>query len=286
MTMANYNEQLNCLFDGKEEYKGHGWIDKYGPDGYLFCRDGLLKKYDNVGNEINNLADELWAKAKRRVVFMLKDKNTPGQQAWGEDIREWLKYESNRELSGQNMRTGFLPNLAGMLYGILNTRTDTGKLSYGTDIDNNPDVAKTWREQPFAFVETKKLAGGNTVSPNIIMSYLKEDSQFIKEELAILRPNIIVCCYGNDLLYEKFVSLLSVNTGSVQTKEYPYLINDRTVAKCKWCYYTDPDRLYSDNGFVIINSFHPTKSPQKQNWLIVERVLSTFNSFVMEHPEF
>ena len=84
----------------------------------LFCKDGLMVKADQP----SEFVDEKWETSQRRVMFLLKDKNTPD----GDDTRLWLidqkNGEHNRRLSGGNVgKTGFLPNIARLFYGLLNT---------------------------------------------------------------------------------------------------------------------------------------------------------------------
>lgn len=102
----NYNQRLDELF--------RRWMGSLNEEEqHLFCKDGLLIKADRP----LEFVDEQWGKARRRVLFLLKDKNTPD----GDDIRLWLIDErngkNNRRLAGRGVgRTGFLPNLARLLY--------------------------------------------------------------------------------------------------------------------------------------------------------------------------
>ena len=53
----------------------------------LFCKDGLMLK----ANKPIEYVDERWDKMTRRVMFLLKDKNTLD----GDDTRLWLIDEQN-----------------------------------------------------------------------------------------------------------------------------------------------------------------------------------------------
>jgi hypothetical protein len=46
---------------------------------------------------------------------------------------------------------------------------------------------------PFALIECKKKAGQGSLSDNVLKSFLERDAALLQMELAILRPNIIVC---------------------------------------------------------------------------------------------
>lgn len=79
--MANFNKQLDeklfnpWMSNAKQEEKDD------------FCRDGLLIMPDHA----EDFVDELWEKSSRRVMFLLKDKNTP----YGDDIRRWFVDQKN-----------------------------------------------------------------------------------------------------------------------------------------------------------------------------------------------
>ena len=104
-----------------------------------------------------------------------KSKNTPDS----DDLRLWLtdkrRGEHNRQLSdGQVGRTGFLPNIARMLYGLLIMEREQ-RLSF---VDIMPtkieEVREIWNNEPFALVETKKLTGYASVSLQEIKNPLHE----------------------------------------------------------------------------------------------------------------
>jgi len=104
--MKHYNKKLDELFDR--------WLQV--SDKEKFCRDGLMLKYGQKPEYV----DEQWEKAPRRVMFLVKD-NPDG---WGHDTRTWLvegeQAENSRKLKGGDVgKSGFLPNIAKMLYGLL-----------------------------------------------------------------------------------------------------------------------------------------------------------------------
>ena len=98
------------------------------------------------------------------------------------------KAYKNREL-----KVKFLKNLAKLLYGLLEMKSDY--VLNDKDVDNRmPKVIDCWNSKPFVFIESKKLAGGKTVNERAIEDALLLDEVFLKKELDILSPNIIVCC--------------------------------------------------------------------------------------------
>lgn len=253
-------EQLDKLFEE--------WIQFIDPD--KFCRDGLVMKYrETQGNTI----EEKWSNAERRIAFLLKD-NPDG----GTDLRTWLSeegenYEQNRSLCGGKVgQTGFLPNIARMFYGLY------ANPCVGFDELNMAEVKKVWNEAPFALIECKKAAGTKNCPPKELRNSInnKKNKENLEKELNILKPNIIVCCDPDDIIF-KFVTdyYSSINEGSSIVKhEYKYTIKDEIVQKMKNCsaWYFEKARV------LVIKSYHPT-SKGKPNWKIYERAVSPLRTF-------
>ena len=189
--MKTINQQLNDLFEKWKDER------KYNPA--FFVSDGLVYKYNKkwaiekesdtiVGSIADVFIDELWKSSPLRVTFLLKD--TPDH--WNDDIRQWLLLntedgEHTRALSGGKVgKTGFIPNIARILFGLDSIK----ELKYA-DFDDfkqkfKEQIIETWNTLPFAFIETKKIAGNPSVSEGEIKKYLKTDGYLLKEELDIL----------------------------------------------------------------------------------------------------
>ena len=134
----NYNECLDTLF---KQWKGSYPEED---EKTRFCEDGIMHKIDASIN-----VDELWENASRRVMFCLKD--CPDGGAW--DTRKM-----NDEISA--LKGQFYQRLAKLLYGLFESKPEY-RISDGA-IDakmKEGSVKKIWNTQPFAFIETKKLAG-------------------------------------------------------------------------------------------------------------------------------
>ena len=263
--METINQELDSLFDK--------WEAKLSPEHkLLFCRDGLMLR--STGKDAN----ELWLSATRRVAFLLKDKS----ESSCDDIRNWLLDEKNgkhnRELRGGKVgKTGFLPNIARMLYGLLNVSVkDNNPLGFD-EVNNTKmiDVAETWNTAPVALVETKKVAGGKSVSDATMRKAIDKDNLPLQQELDILKPNIIVCCDANDSQF-KFVT----DTYMAGKKCKPILENSIEYKEVKPCsiYY------YPEVKVAVIKSYHPTRLG-KQDWMVYERVVCTMRKLLKEVPE-
>ena len=255
----NFNQRLDELFCR--------WMGSLSEEEQLlFCKDGLLIKSDRP----SEFVDEQWGKARRRVLFLLKDKNTPD----GDDIRLWLIDErngkNNRRLAGGNVgRTGFLPNLARLLYGLLVTEKDMRMGFEEVKKSRMGEVRTIWNTEPFGFVESKKLAGYSSVSSKMVTDAMERDEAFLKEEIDILRPNIIVCCDADDSQFD-FVTLRYFAGKEAEKIEYAY--PDANMKPCCLWY-------YPTNGVAVIKSYHPSRLG-KADWMIYERVISPFHELV------
>lgn len=166
---VNYNALLDTLFEQ--------WKNCYDEDDRKrFCKDGLMLIPDNPNPDNLSYVDELWEKSERRIMFLLKDSPDGGQ----DDIRRWLiDLEECRNLKGGRIgQTGFLPNIAMMLYGLMITKKGY-RLGYSEVSETKMDeVKKMWNSTPFALVETKKLAGRPDVKDKEVADAIKRDAVF------------------------------------------------------------------------------------------------------------
>jgi hypothetical protein len=264
---VNYNALLDTLFEQ--------WKNSYDEDNRnKFCKDGLMLIPDNPNPNNLSYVDELWEKSERRVMFLLKDSPDGGQ----DDIRRWLvEHEECRNLTGGRVgRTGFLPNIAMMLYGLMVTKKDY-RLGY-SEVSNTKmdEVKKMWNSISFALVEAKKQAGKPWVSKEEIENAIRQDNLFLAKEIDILKPNIIVCCDAENTQFD-FITQTYFNGRDAIIIQYDHPTNKRI--KC-CLYYYDKDNV------VVIQSFHPTRLG-KDDWMIYERAISPFGTLMNNYnPNF
>ncbi len=263
----NYNALLNTLFEQ--------WENSYDEnERKRFCKDGLMLIPDNPNPDNLSYVDELWEKSERRILFLLKDSPDGGQ----DDIRYWLvNKEDCRNLKGGCVgRTGFLLNIAMMLYGLMITKKGY-RLGYSEVSETKMDeVKKTWNSTPFALVETKKLAGKPTVSREEIEKAIQKDNLFLAKEIDILKPNIIICCDAENTQFD-FITQTYFKGRDAIIKQYEHPASKRI--KC-CLYYYDKDNV------VVIQSFHPTRRG-KEDWMIYERVISPLGTLMNnDNPDF
>ena len=155
----NYNQLLSNLF--------LDWIKSYPAEKqYLFCRDGIMLKKDPAIN-----VNLLWEKSQRKVAFLLKD----CPDGWGYDTRKMLLDEYGEEQGRKNreLEVPFLKNLAKLLYGLLEMSPKNVDTPFNNQyVDKRMDeVIDYWNTKPFAFIESKKLAGNQKNS--LVLKRLK-----------------------------------------------------------------------------------------------------------------
>lgn len=270
----SYNGRLNELF---EEWKASCSESDRAAD--RFCEDGLTLKYKDVESGYDINAE--WERAARRIMFIVKD--CPDE--WGYDTRMLLVGYPDNEASKinaektRNLKGGFFKNMAKMLYGLYNmTEENKGKeLNDGAgDIGR---LKTLFNEVPFAYVEAKKLAGGKTCNDAVLARTLEEDGQLLAREIGILRPNIIVCCDTNCIIFDSVVR--NYFNGIVPDDEH------RWVYKYGESPYDFEFRLYyyEEECVLLFNSYHPT-SLGKEAWTVSERVYSPFRQFFARYKTF
>ena len=236
----NYNEKLDGLFkewEAKSMANGDGVISK----------DGLmLKQHTDV--------NELWEQSPKRVMFLMKDQ----PNGWGDDTRKWLVLSDEDHKAKRNRAASpmFLKRLALLLYGFTHNMTDYWA------VDEN-EAVKCFNEVPFAFVEAKKQSGDTSVSDDEMDAYIERYKDFLIEEIAILEPNIIVCCGG---------------------PQYHFALN--TFYKKENLECIDQNAYYDkDKNVLVIYSPHPSK-PFSSHADFYACVMRHYGEFLKKHPNF
>ena len=163
----SYNSELNKLF---EEWKA-SYPAEADPDSY-FCEDGLVVKYKDAdsGYDIN----EQWEKSQRKIMFIVKD----CPDGWGYDARRLLVgYEGHEQAQinaadVREVKGGFFKNIAHILYGLYYmTEENKGKELTDAALDKEK-YTEALNEIPFAYVESKKIAGTASCSSGVLAKTL------------------------------------------------------------------------------------------------------------------
>ena len=251
--MGNYNEKLDELFnEWEEEYKKNGYTG--------FCADGLMFRGANWKKEVEQeiyygkrKGDEenLWNTTPKRILFLLKDPNDEANC----DIREFSPGASGTI-------TKHYKNIAYWLFGLLSF--DENKIAPDFEsIDFWNDVFPVFGTMPFAIVNCKKESGGSTILNETLSEHIERYADFIKKEIEILDPDIIVCGGGSSII-KNFV------------KEKIYI--DIEKIDDNWIYYS------KKNNKVVIDSYHPSNRYDYQS--VYSDMMSKYKEFIDKYPHF
>lgn len=269
-----YNADLNKLF---EEWKA----SYEAKEQHLFCEDGLIVKYkdENSGYDIN----EKWRDAERKIMFIVKD----CPNGWGNDTRRLLVGNPDNAKSIQNadntrkVKGSFFRNIAKLLYGLsILTEENKGVEDKFEIVDKKVDLIKVFNEIPFAFVEAKKQAGKKICPDEKLHAALKRDGEYFAQEISILRPNIIICCDKNEIIFNNVVQ--NYFNGKIPDKEHKW--GGDYIHEGQNCGFDYKLYYYEEEGVLLFNSFHPSDRIAK--WKIYEKVLSPFRQFFEKYKTF
>lgn len=242
--MKNYNERLDELFkewEAKSKANGDDVISKDG----LMC-----KQHADV--------NELWEQSPRKVMFLMKEQ----PNGWGDDTRNWLVLPDEDPNAKRNKAASptFLKRLALLLYGFTYNVTDYWSI-------DEEDAVKCFNEVPFAFVEAKKQSKKKEsdkpeISDAEMDMYIERYKDFLLEEIAILEPNIIVCCGG---------------------PQYHFALN--TLYKKEELECIDKNVYYDkDRNVLVIYSPHPSARCSHADFYA--GVMWHYGEFLKKHPDF
>lgn len=247
--METINQQLNALFEKwKEASLNNG--EKTNEFGVIFTTDGLVYKNDRSID-----VEEQWNSSKRKVLFILKDQPTQ----YADDVRFWLRdVEGKDNTTRQNnrvLRPRFIHNIANIFYGLQNV--DRHK-PVPLEQVNFDDIKDCFNTVPFAFIESKKQGGGTSITNSVLRNYLDRYASFLKEEIDILKPNMIVCT--SEIIYKHIIKLFS----SHEIVEFEGHNSVKLVIK--------------EEPVLLFCSFHP--SAHKSYGDIYDGVMDHFRAFV------
>ena len=151
--MSSKTDQLNNLFTI--------WEKKHESYRSGFKRDGIVDEY-------------LFTKTKTKILYITKEPNDPKQSAG--DYREWWK---------EGVKYSFSHRIAEWSYGLLNNFPQYDDIRKNNKLINE-SILK------IAFMNIKKSGGTGSSNYDIIMEHLEMNKEYIKEEIQIIDPDIII----------------------------------------------------------------------------------------------
>ena len=236
------------------------WKQQFEKDGYSgFCGDGLVYRGENWEKEIDGKwyygkaegnEEILWEKAPKRILFLLKDTNS-NPNCDSREFRPGANGKINRHYK----------NLAFWLFG-LSAFDETKDAPAFDTLDFWEDVFPIFDTKPYAIVNCKKESGSSSISNETLSEHINSYAHFIKEQILILDPDIIVCGGGNSRI-----------KNFVKENIYPEL----TMID-EWIYYD------KKNAKVVIDSCHP--SFLKKSIDIYSQMMNAYKYFLEMYPHF
>lgn len=211
------------------------WMSEFKKnDDNGFCSDGLIFNgalHNEGKNRSSSNQEEIWLKAKRKVVFFMKEPN----KNEGEDYREWGLY-------GEAKSTFFR-----FIYAWLNGLSTVSAEGLIPSMITKLDLSL-----PLCIVNAKKKSGGSTAKNEEIKDHVNKYKDLLRQQFDIYSPNIIVC--GG-----------SIEMAKIAKQIYSDITDFVKMDDSNWIYYSVEKKL------VLIDSFHPSAfgtNEEKYNTLI------------------
>ena len=143
-----------------------------------------LKRPNFIPDGIIN--EQFYNESSIKVLYILKEVN--GGKNW--DLRDYIK-------GGGRPTT--LNNIARWQFGIENINKE---MSY----DKIRRVSQEFRKRQLksiAVMNIKKEPGGATAIPKQIWTYSWDDRKYLKAQIAIYQPDVIICCGTGEIVRER-----------------------------------------------------------------------------------
>lgn len=217
MVSTAKTEKLNSLFNEWEEH-----YTRHGIDSGKFSSDGVISEPD-------------YEAAPKKVLFVLRETNDYPKG----DIRELLSNGAYGNIFHQ---------LAKWAWGILN---DFPKFE---EVDFSPEMlANTIRK--IAVMNLKKYTGGRIADFNLLHVFAFLDRDFIRREIEIIAPELIICCNTFiELMWALYLDAIEQNMhdlSSLFSKAYDYGESKIVV----FLHHPADRRKHSDNYQELHNVF-------------------------------
>lgn len=180
-------EKWNDTQTESENTKTTKKAEKRGISKNSFCRDGAIDK-------------ECWEKedSKKRILYILREANGSNATSVEKDgilVGEYKKDKSfwaQTEIKKHKNDLSHLPILLKKLLNVCSIVNEKKKWDFSTE--NYEPMNKT------AFMNINKMGGYSSVNWPMLIAYAEEYRDFIKQEIEILNPDVIVCCGTHWLL--------------------------------------------------------------------------------------
>ncbi|MDL2238760.1 hypothetical protein LJC69_05990 [Bacteroidales bacterium OttesenSCG-928-K22] len=229
----------------KENNLFEEWINEHNNNGEPdFCCDGLF--YNK-----NFSQDELLSIAKRKIVFFMKEPNNQPNQ----DYRNWFN-----EIEPKGVFFKF----------ILSWLKTLSKVSVN-DSNIMPLVPQIFpQDLPLILVNAKKTSGGTAANDEEVYNYANTYRKFIRRQMDIYSPNIILCGGGSVQLDEKRQKRIVLMQKIIMCLIYPEIEFEPMENNYIW--------YSAEKKMVLINSWHPSSRKAKEEKY--NELIESFRDFI------
>lgn len=147
------------------------------------CGESVIVVPDGAGADYSD--------ASPRILFVLKDPNAKGQDV--SDVRTW---DARRQLD--KGPEGITWKAVARWAVALGTLWSTGSLPPRKEANDPELMRKALRAS--AAINLKKVAGGSSIAPEVLHAHAHQFRDVLREQIALLNPEIIVACGTGDQL--------------------------------------------------------------------------------------
>lgn len=176
-----------------EAYKGYKVEDYFAKDGIMNIGNKFyIDKNGVVWRKASGKENIKWNECPLRVLFLTKDENTDGNEAW--DVRQETFYAKRYGLPPHNKTISgsfFYQNEACILYGLLNTKPDN-MIVY--DDFSWEEALRLSDKNIFARINCKKEVGYLTISNKDLKESINRYFYNLKKQIQNIDADILVCC--------------------------------------------------------------------------------------------
>jgi uracil-DNA glycosylase len=200
---------------------------------------------------------EQYGNSTIKTVFILREANLPtGTNKY--DLREVLQ-------TCKTLRW-WVPKLSRWCHGLSNYHIDTRNTWKDTITDC---FAHREALRPFGFIQLKKKPGKEQSNPIELREYAEKDKAFIRQQLAIYKPDVIIACgLGSANTFN-----LLLDTVFENASEEPKLFGDRQYVRL----FGQP---HMPDGIHIIETYHP--SARKSREYMYNQLIGLFRHVAKE----
>ena len=192
------HEKENQLFRQWEEYVKERLDSETVDD--LFCYDGL--HYTGEPDKSSGYwlmqrdyrEEELWNNAFIRPAFLTKDHNLNGDEE-GVDIRT----ETGMNNDNNNVYHAFYARYLQLMYGLGHIDPHTYDCPSFEEASQKENYLSFFHHDAAVVrINVKKIAGYESCPHQLLQEYVLFDQEYIRRQLGLYRPNVIICCDGSD----------------------------------------------------------------------------------------